>query len=78
VKDEKSGDSVMNVYDNKVGVATNDPVFDWQLINQMTSLIQFSEKQMKVKILLSFPQLSCLNLSIASDKNYVVSSRKLA
>jgi choloylglycine hydrolase len=33
VKDEASGNSVTKVYDNKVGVVTNDPTFDWQLTN---------------------------------------------
>ena len=33
VKDDASGHSVMKVYDNKVGVATNDPTFDWQVTN---------------------------------------------
>lgn len=33
VKEVTSGASVMNVYDNKVGVVTNDPTFDWHLTN---------------------------------------------
>ncbi len=33
VKDDASGNSVMKVYDNKVGVVTNDPTFDWQVTN---------------------------------------------
>ena len=49
VKDAKSGDSVMNVHDNKVGVATNDPTFDWQLINLrnyvQTTSVSTHEKQ---------------------------------
>ena len=33
VRDETTGRSVTKVHDNKVGVATNDPTFDWHLVN---------------------------------------------
>ena len=49
VKDEPTGDSVTKVYDNKVGVVTNDPTFDWQLINLrnyvQTTSVSTHEKQ---------------------------------
>ncbi len=49
VKDETTGGSVTKVYDNKVGVVTNDPTFDWQLINLknyvQTTPISTHEKQ---------------------------------
>ncbi len=33
VKSATTGASVMNVHDNKVGVVTNDPTFDWHMTN---------------------------------------------
>jgi len=33
VRDETTGRSVAKVHDNKVGVVTNDPTFDWHLVN---------------------------------------------
>ncbi len=49
VKDETTGNSVTKVYDNKVGVVTNDPTFDWQLTNLrnyvQTTPVSTHEKQ---------------------------------
>lgn len=49
IKDATTGKSVLKVYDNEVGVLTNDPTFDWQLTNLRNylnvSAISTHEKQ---------------------------------